>query len=84
MGHGACEEELVMHGAVRRHVLEVQLRRAQKRQPAVPESHLAMGYPKQAVCYGLRVLLNRSTRAAPYQTVVAHPSYRTVFDVVGL
>ena len=35
------------------------------------------------LCYGLRVL-NRSTRAAPYQTVVAHPYYRTVFDVVSL
>eukprot|EP01047_Picozoa_sp_COSAG01_P050689 COSAG01_NODE_5152_length_4451_cov_13.224724_1_plen_104_part_00 len=35
------------------------------------------------LCDGLR-LLNRRTRAAPYQTVVAHPSYRTVFDVVSL
>ena len=35
------------------------------------------------MCYGLR-RLNRSTRARPYQTVVAHPSYRTVFDVVSL
>ena len=37
------------------------------------------------MCYGLRPRhLNRSTRAPPYQTVVAHPSYRTVFNVVGL